>query len=76
MFWDNLISTANKANAQACIHANIYPDQQCAKGKQLLKISINSWDDQIKKTKSAAPQTKTNPPISNQLKTSKNAKKE
>ncbi len=50
MPWDDLIKAVNKAQARAKIQRSIYLDQQYSKGKQSLKISLNSQDDQPKKT--------------------------
>lgn len=49
MSWDNLVNTANKAEARANIQRNIYLDKWCPKGKGFLKISFNFRDDQINK---------------------------
>lgn len=45
MLWFNLINETNKVEAKAKIEENILLDQQYRKGKQLLKISLNSWDN-------------------------------
>ncbi len=49
MSWDNLIKAANKAKVRAKIQKSTHPDQECPKGKQLLKMSLNSWDNQLEK---------------------------
>lgn len=74
MFWDNLVSIANKTKAKAPIHGNIYLNQYCLKEKRLLKMSITSQNNQAKKPKAITPQTKANPPAK-KLKAFKKAKK-
>lgn len=76
MSWDNLIGEVNMAKAKACIYGNIHLIQQYPNEKQLLKMSINSRDNQVKKIKAVAVQTKANFLISYQSKSSKKAKKE
>ncbi len=49
MPWDNLIRAANKAEVRAKIQGSTYLDQQCPKRKRPLKMSLNSWDDQLEK---------------------------
>ncbi len=49
MPWDNIIRVANNAKARAMIQGSIHPDQRCPKGNQLLKMSLNSRDDQTDK---------------------------
>ncbi len=49
MPWDDLIRAANKAEARAKIQKSTYLDQWCPKGKQPLKMSLNSRDNQTDK---------------------------
>lgn len=60
MSWDNPVSAANRTEAKACIYGNTHLDEHCPKGKGLLKISINSWDDQAEKSKGTALPAKAN----------------
>ncbi len=53
--WDDLIKAANKAEAGAKIQGNTHLDQRCPKGKRLLKMSLNTRDDQVEKTKAISP---------------------
>ncbi len=46
---DDFIRTANKAEAKAKIQGSTYLDQRCSKGKQLMKMSFNSRDNQTNK---------------------------
>ncbi len=66
--WDDLIKAANKAETKTKIQGSIHLDQHCLKEKWLLKMSLNSWDDQAKKTKTIFLQTKASPPTSAQSK--------
>lgn len=75
MFWDNLVSVANRLKTKACIYGNTHLDQQCRKRKQLLKMSINFWNNQVEKTKVAVLQTKANFLIPNRSNLSKKARK-
>lgn len=74
MSWNNLVSTANRAQAKACIHGNIYLDQRCFKGKRLLKISIHSRNNRAEKLKAIALSAKANPLKSDQLENLENVK--
>ncbi len=49
MPWDDLIKTANKAEARAKIQGSTHLDQRCPKAKRPLKMSLNSWDNQPEK---------------------------
>ena len=49
MPWDNLVSTANKAEAKAKIEGSTHLDQRCHKRKQPLKMSLNSQDNQLER---------------------------
>ncbi len=49
MPWDDLIRAANKAEARAKIQGSTHLDQRCSRGKRLLKMSLNSQDDQPEK---------------------------
>ncbi len=49
MPWDNLIRGANKAEVRAKIQGSTHLDQWCPKGKQPLKMSLNSRDNQPEK---------------------------
>ena len=55
MPWDDLVNTANNAEAKAKIQGSTYFAQQCLKEKQPLKMSLNSKDNQTDKK---APQAK------------------
>lgn len=57
MPWDNLVNTANKAEARAKIEGSIYLDQQCPKEKRSLKMSLNIKDDQAKDKANQAGQS-------------------
>ncbi len=61
MLWDDLVRVANKAGARARVQKNTYLDQRYLKRKWLLKMSLNSQDDQIKKPKARAPPAKADP---------------
>lgn len=74
--WDNLVKKSSKAKAKAFIHGNTYLEQCCPKRKRLLKMSINSQDNQVKKTKAIAPQTRAHSPPVNQSETYKRAWRE
>ncbi len=54
MPWDDLVSTANKAEAKAKTQKSIYLDQQSPKGKRPLKMSFNSQDNQLKNAQNLA----------------------
>ncbi len=73
MPWDNLIRLANKAEARVKIQRSTHLDQWYIKVKQPLKMSLNSCDDQAKKTKATPVQTKASPPMFNQSKITKKA---
>ncbi len=45
MLWDDLMKAVNKAEARAKIPGSTYLDERCPKGKQPLKISLNTCDD-------------------------------
>lgn len=45
MSWDDLIRAAIKAEARTKIQGSIYLNQQYPKGKQLLKKSLNTYDN-------------------------------
>ena len=75
MYWDDLIRVANKAEARAKVQKNTHLDQHCPKGKQPLKISINSCDNQDKNTKAISSHSKTSSLIFDQSKIAKKAKK-
>lgn len=46
----NLVNTVNKAKVNIlCIYDNTHLDQYCLKEKRLLKIVINSQDNETKK---------------------------
>lgn len=49
MLWDDLMKVGNKVEASTKIKRSIQLDQQYFKGKQLLKINLNSQDDQLEK---------------------------
>ncbi len=66
MPWDDLIRTANKAEARAKIQGSIHLDQRCPNGKRPLKMSLNSRDNQAKKPKATVPPAKADPPKSDQ----------
>lgn len=72
----NLVYVANKAQAKTRIYGNIYLDKCCPKEKRLLKMNINSQNNQAKKLKTTALQAKANFPQSDQLKASNKAKKD
>ncbi len=76
MPWNDLIRAANKAEARAQIQGSTHFDQRCPKGKQPLKTSLNSWDDQAEKAKPILSQAKANLPASNQLEAPKKIRKE
>ncbi len=56
--WDDLIRVAKKAKAKAKIQKSTQLDQRCPKGKQPLNMSLNSRNDQAKKTNATPLQTK------------------
>ncbi len=74
MPWDDLIRAANKSEARAKIQGSTHLDQRCPKGKRPLKMSLNTRDDQVEKTKATFPQTKASPPASDQLEVTEKAK--
>ncbi len=76
MLWDNLIRAANKAEARAKIQRSIHLNQWCPKGKRLLKMSLNSRDDQAKKAKATLPQAKASSPASDQSEAPEKIRKE
>ncbi len=76
MPWDNLIKAANKAETRAKIQESTYLDQWCAKGKQPLKMSLNSRDDQAEKAKAILLQAKASPPASDQSEAPEKIRKE
>ncbi len=49
MPWDDLIRATNKAEARAKIQGSTHQDQRYFKGKRLLKMSLNSRDNQADK---------------------------
>ena len=49
MLLNNLVNTANKAKAKAKIQKNTQLGQQYFKRKRLLKMNLNSKDDQTDK---------------------------
>ncbi len=55
MPWDDLIRAANKAKTRAKIQGSTHLDQRCPKGKQPLKMNLNTCDDQVEKTKAISP---------------------
>lgn len=61
MPWDDLIKIFNKAEVRVKIQGSINLDQQYLKEKQLLKMNINFWDNQAKKSKITVLLTKTDP---------------
>ncbi len=71
MPWDDLIRTANKAEARAKIQGSTYLDQWCLNKKQPLKISLNARDNQT-----TAPQTRPYSPLAGQSKASGGAWRE
>ncbi len=76
MPWDNLIKAANKAEARAKIQGSIHLDQQCLKGKQLLKMSLNVQDNQAENPKAIALQARAHSLLAGQSKASGGARKE
>ncbi len=76
MPWDDLIRAANKAEAKAKIQGSTHLDQRCPKGKQPLKMNLNSRDDQTKKAKATLPSAKASPPASDQSEAPKKIRKE
>ncbi len=60
MPWNNLIRTANKAEARAKIQGSTHLDQQCPKRKRPLKMNLNFKDNQTDK-KALQVKDKTNP---------------
>ncbi len=66
--WNDLIKAANKAEARAKIPGSTHLDKCCLKGKRPWKISLNTCDDQAKKTKATPPQIKASPSVSDQSK--------
>ncbi len=76
MPWDDLIKITNKAEAKVKIQGSTHLDQWYPKGKRLLKISLNSQDDQAKKAKAIVSQAKANLPASDQSEASKKIRKE
>lgn len=46
MAWNDLVKTANQAKGKTHIYCNINLDQQCLKGKRLLKIKDSDQDKQ------------------------------
>ncbi len=75
MLWDDLIKAANKAKARAKSQESTHLDHRCRKGKQLLKMSLNSRDNQ---TKAPQAKDKANPveQVSETEKSSEKARKE
>ncbi len=67
---------ANKAEARAKIQGSTHLNQQCPKGKQPLKMSLNARDDQAKKPKATAPQARSHSPPSGQSEASGGAWRE
>lgn len=76
MSWDDLVSAANKSRTKARIHANTHLGQRCPKKKRLLKMSINSEDNQAEKSKAIALLAKANSPKSDKSETSDKVKKD
>ncbi len=76
MPWDDLIRAANKAEARAKIQENTHLDQRCPKGKQPLKMSLNTRDDQAKKRKAKALQARTHLPLASQSEASGRTRRE
>lgn len=55
--WDELVRTANRAEAKARIHDYHHLDQRCPKGKRPLKLTLKDSNEQSpEKTKTAPPQ--------------------
>ncbi len=52
--WEELVTTANKAEAKACIHHNQHLDQQFSRGKRPLKLTFKESQDHPEKTQSKA----------------------
>lgn len=49
MPWNNLVSAVNKAKTRAKIQKSTDLDQRYPKGKQFLKMSLNSQENQSEK---------------------------
>lgn len=60
MSQNNFVSTINTSKAKAYIYDKTYLNQCCLKGKELLKISIISLDNQAKKSKAIVLPAKAN----------------
>ena len=52
--WEELVTTANRAEAKARIHNNQHLDQRYPQGKRPLKLTFKESREQPKKTKSKA----------------------
>ena len=52
--WEELVTTANRTEANARIHNNQHLDQRCAQGKRPLKLTFKESREQPEKTQSKA----------------------
>ncbi len=54
LFWEELVTTVNRAEVKARIHNNQHLNQQCPRGKRPLKLTFKKFREQTEKTQSKA----------------------